>query len=166
MREHWRVYAKFAALLFIFWLVQCAIDEYVGRPPVEDRLIAAVCRGDEGELNDALRDGASARWQDEQGLTALSYAAQQGQLRIARRLLDVGADVNHADNDGITPLMWAVQGEHIDMVRLLVQRGANPALRDHQGQTALEQAEMREFPDLVDLLREAEHAQVCVNSNG
>jgi ankyrin repeat protein len=167
MRENWRVYAKFAALLLIFWLFQCAIDQYVERPPLEDRLIAAVCSGDEQELENVLRDGASPRWHNEERATALSYAAQQGQMRIALRLLDAGADVNRADNEGITPLMWAVQGEHPEMVRLLLARGANPAIRDHEGQTARQQAEMWKFEgDIVDLLREAEHAQICVNSNG
>src|SRR5437764_5546647 len=113
MRENWRVYAKFAGLLLSFWLVQCAIDRYIERPPLEDRLIEAVCRGDERELEHALRDGASPRWRDEQGLTALTYAAHQGENGIARRLLDAGADVNHEDGDGLTPLMWAVQGDHL-----------------------------------------------------
>jgi ankyrin repeat protein len=166
MRENWRVYAKFAALLLIFWLAQCAIDQYIGRPTLEYRLIQAVCCGDEGELENALREGASPRWRDEQGLTALSYAAHQGEVRIARRLLDAGADVNHVDHDGMTPLMWAVQGDHLAMVRLLLQRGANPALRDREGQSARDQAEVWKLADVVDLLREAEHAQVCVNSNG
>lgn len=167
MRENWRIYAKFAALLSIFWVAQCAIDQYVERPPLEDRLIAAVCSGDERELENVLRDGASPRWHNEDGLTALSYAAQQGQMRIALRLLDAGADVNRADNEGITPLMWAVQGEHPEMVRLLLARGANPAQRDHQGQTAHQQAETwKSEGDIVDLLREAEQARVCVNSNG
>jgi ankyrin repeat protein len=166
MRESWRIYAKFAGLLLIFWLAQFAIDRYIDRPTSEDRLIAAVCCGDERELEDALSAGASPRWHDADGLTALSYAAQQGELRIARHLLDFGAEVNHADDDGITPLMWAVHGEHIEMVRLLVERGADPALRDHSGQTARELAEMWKLPDLVAVLREIEHAQVCVNSNG
>jgi ankyrin repeat protein len=167
MRENWRIYAKFTALLLIFWLVQCAIDRYIDRPTLEVRMIAAVCSGDERELENALHDGASPRWRNGDGVTALSYAAQQGQTRIALRLLDAGADVNRADNEGITPLMWAVQGDHSEMVRLLLARGANPALRDHQGQTARQQAEMWKFEgDIVDLLREAEHAQICVNSNG
>ena len=166
MREHWRVYAKFAALLLTFWLAQCAIDQYVGLPPLENRLLEAVCRGDEGELENALRDGASPSWRDEQGLTALSYAAHQGEVRIARCLLNAGADVNHMDHDGMTPLMWAVQGDHIEMIRLLVQRGADPAARDKLGQSARDQAEAWKLADIVDLLREAEQERICANSNG
>ena len=166
MRENWRVCAKFAALLLIFWLAQCAIDRYIDRPTLEDRLVAAVCSGDERELENALHDGASPRWRNAGGISALSYAAQQGQMGTARRLLDAGADVNGADDQGITPLMLAVQGDHAEMVRLLVERGANPALRNNQGQSAREQAEMWKFAEIVDLLREIEHAQVCVNSNG
>jgi ankyrin repeat protein len=166
MREHWRICAKFAALLAIFWLAQFAIDQFIGRPPLEDQLIEAICCGDPEELEHALRDGASVTWNDEQGLTALGFAAHQGELRMARRLLDAGADVNHADNDGATPLIWAVQGKHIEMVRLLIERGANPSLRDNQGVTARDLAETCKFTDIVDLLREAEQERVCVNSNG
>lgn len=169
MRENWRVYAKFAVLALMFpafWLAQCAIDRYVEPPSLEERMIAAVCRGDGPEMENALRNRACTRWRDAQGLTLLSYAAQQGDARIARRFLDAGADANHADNNGMTPLMWAVQGDHLDVARLLIERGANAALRDNCGETARQQAQRRESAEMIDLLRDAEQAQICLNSNG
>ena len=168
MRENWRVYTKFALLLLMlpaFWLAQWAIEQYVGRPALNDRLIAAVCRGDEFEFEDALRDGASSQARDGCGVSILSYAAQQGQLRIARRLIEAGANVNESDNDGLTPLMWATQGNHREIVDLLLAHGADATLRNHRGLTAREVARAWENFDLEECLRDAEEAQVCLNPN-
>lgn len=52
-------------------------------------------------------------------------AAQKGQDRIVRALLQHSIDCNERDSDGLTPLMHAVIGGHADVVQSLLMRGAS-----------------------------------------
>lgn len=62
-------------------------------------------------------------------LTPLYQAAGKGQLRVARFLLDNGADLEQRSN-GSTPLHRAAWGGHRAMVELLLARGADVNARD------------------------------------
>ncbi len=57
---------------------------------------------------------------------ALHFAAERGQLRAVRRLVEAGAALNDAANDHeLTPLGWAVcLGEHRDVADYLINQGA------------------------------------------
>ncbi|KAI4519021.1 ankyrin, partial [Schizophyllum commune Loenen D] len=46
-------------------------------------------------------------------------------LRLARVLLDAGANIDSRTNSGSTPLHYAAQGRHLDVVRELINRGAD-----------------------------------------
>jgi ankyrin repeat protein len=65
---------------------------------------------------------------------ALALAAQHGQEKIVRFLLDAGADPNRYNPDGMhthsTPLHQAVLRGHEAVVKLLVERGARLEIRD------------------------------------
>jgi hypothetical protein len=65
---------------------------------------------------------------------ALAYAAQHGQVAVARLLLDAGEDPSRYNPMGAhshsTPLHQAVWYGHGEMVRLLAERGARRDLRD------------------------------------
>lgn len=73
--------------------------------------------------------------QDDQGKTALMYAASQGRLDIVQWLLDHGADVNLQNIDGQTALVHAILKNHEYIVRLLLQHGADINIQDDQGTT-------------------------------
>jgi ankyrin repeat protein len=75
------------------------------------------------------------------GLTALVFAAREGDPESAKLLLDAGADVNIANKGGWTPLYLAtdnrnIEGgdypvptadmDHLDFINVLLDRGANP----------------------------------------
>ncbi len=69
----------------------------------------------------AHRDGAR---------TPLHYAATNGQLEVARWLIEQGADVNaeegrYENGHGSTPLHAAVRQGHFSVVRLLLDKGAD-----------------------------------------
>jgi ankyrin repeat protein len=53
--------------------------------------------------------------------TPLHVALRNGQLDVARLLIDKGADINKAGANGDTPLQSARQR---DMARLLIDKGA------------------------------------------
>jgi ankyrin repeat protein/L-ascorbate metabolism protein UlaG (beta-lactamase superfamily) len=67
----------------------------------------------------------------------LHTAAVGGQLEIARRLLEAGADVDGFDADESTPLHVAALNRHPELVDLLISRGADVNRRDRNGAYAL-----------------------------
>ena len=71
------------------------------------------------------------------GLTALIFAAREGDLESAAHLLDAGANVNQASEYGWTPLLTATNNRHYRLARYLVERGANPNLANKGGWTPL-----------------------------
>jgi len=71
------------------------------------------------------------------GLTALTFAAREGDIASARKLLDAGADINQTTEYGWTPLLTAVNNRNYQLAKLLLDRGANPNLANKGGWTPL-----------------------------
>ncbi|KAH9961432.1 ankyrin repeat-containing domain protein [Lactifluus volemus] len=75
---------------------------------------------------------------DDDGITALHWAALNGKADTCRYLLDQGSEVNAVGGELLfTPLHYAARNGFEDIVHLLVQRDANPRLVDAQGFTSL-----------------------------
>ena len=73
----------------------------------------------------------------EGGLTALHFAARQGNLEIVTRLLGSGADINATTGDHTTPLLLAIINGQFDLAAALIDRGANVTLASDNGVTPL-----------------------------
>jgi uncharacterized protein len=71
------------------------------------------------------------------GMTALLYAARDGDAALARVLLAAKANVNLAEANGITPLLMAITNDHMDVARVLLDRGADVNAMDFWGRTPL-----------------------------
>ena len=72
------------------------------------------------------------------GMTALLFAARDGQIDAVRALLDGGADINQVSpTEKTSPLVMAIMNAHLDLAKLLVDWGADPNLSNTQGLTAL-----------------------------
>jgi ankyrin repeat protein len=71
------------------------------------------------------------------GLTALVFAAREGDVESARAILDAGADVNQVTEYGWTPLLTAVNNRNYKVAQLLIERGANVNLANKGGWTPL-----------------------------
>jgi ankyrin len=71
------------------------------------------------------------------GLTALVFAAREGDLESARILVAAGADVNQVTQYGWTPLLTAAQNRHYALATFLIEHGANPNLANKGGWTPL-----------------------------
>ncbi|KAF5868333.1 putative ankyrin repeat protein [Botrytis fragariae] len=52
--------------------------------------------------------------------TALSFAAEKGNLEIVKLLMDFDARLDAQDTDGWTPLIWALKCEHLEVVMFLL----------------------------------------------
>ena len=59
------------------------------------------------------------------GLTALTFAAREGDLESAKALLDAGADINETTEYGWTPLLTATNNRHYILGKYLMDRGAD-----------------------------------------
>jgi uncharacterized protein len=59
------------------------------------------------------------------GMTALNFAAREGNMEMARILLDAKADINLPSANGSTPLIVATINNHIQLALFLVNRGAD-----------------------------------------
>jgi ankyrin repeat protein len=71
------------------------------------------------------------------GLTALVFAAREGDLESARQLLAAGADVNQQTEYGWTPLLTAVNNRNYAVARLLIEHGADVNRANKGGWTPL-----------------------------
>ena len=71
------------------------------------------------------------------GLTALLFAARQGEVECGRILLEAGADVNQVDSDGNNALILATLNTHYDFAQMLLDHGAAPNVKAKNGRAAL-----------------------------
>jgi ankyrin repeat protein len=72
------------------------------------------------------------------GMTALHFAARDGQKDAVRALVEAGADVNKVSpGDKSTPLVIAITNGHYDVAKYLADHGADPNLATIDGLAAL-----------------------------
>jgi uncharacterized protein len=71
------------------------------------------------------------------GMTPLLYAARDGNVSAARRLIDAGADLELGDANNIRPLLLSLINNNLDVARLLLSKGANVNADDFWGRTPL-----------------------------
>ncbi|CAK9116672.1 unnamed protein product [Durusdinium trenchii] len=84
------------------------------------------------------------------------WAAYNGQVEVARLLLDASADKDVNDEgDGLTALMLAAANGHVEVARLLLNAGADKDLQDKKGSTALILAAQQGHAEAARLLLQA-----------
>ena len=71
------------------------------------------------------------------GLTALIFAARQGDIESVRNLLEAGANVNQVSEYGWSPLLTATKNGHYKLATFLLDRGADVNLANKGGWTPL-----------------------------
>lgn len=74
---------------------------------------------------------------DPQGRTALSYAAELGNVQMIKELLDAGASPDQRDKSGDVPLHWAGNNGRVDAIKALITGHATIDAPDRQGLTPL-----------------------------
>jgi uncharacterized protein len=71
------------------------------------------------------------------GMTPLLYAARDGNVSAARRLIEAGADLELGDGNSIRPLLMSLLNNNLEVARLLLSKGANVNADDFWGRTPL-----------------------------
>lgn len=97
----------------------------------------AVEAGQEDQVEELLRQDIDVNERAEAGWTALLYAAADGYPRIARLLLDAGANPDMGNLYGLTPLIYGARYGNIEVCSILLEYGANTDVQDVWGRTAL-----------------------------
>lgn len=127
-------------------------------------LMLAVVENHAPAVAGLIAAGASVTARTKNRFTPLLFAAQQGNVEIARLLLASGADANESAPDGIggdtnaraffkadteaTALLVAIDSGHERMASFLLEQGAD-VNRDGAGRTALHSAVQRAMPELA-----------------
>lgn len=127
-----------------------------------EKLIDAAFDGKLKQVQQLIDAGVDVNGFEKSGRTALSVAAQRGNLTIIQALLTLGADPNIPDetdegDPASSPLMAAVSSffnrRRSETINLLAEGGADVNYQDSSGQTALMYS--LAFPEAVTALIEA-----------
>lgn len=95
-------------------------------PVEEESFRMAAHDGDFEGLKALMNQGVNCDAADQEGHTALMYAAFNGHSAIVLYLLDAGAEINRLDFLGRTALLYGSTGPFPETVRILLERGADP----------------------------------------
>ena len=85
--------------------------------------------------------GINIHAKDQDGFTALHWAAWSGMPHSAAMLIKAGLDINEKESNGYTPLMLAALRGDDTVVKMLLQLGADTAAVNNEGKTAAQLAE-------------------------
>ncbi|KAJ8377547.1 hypothetical protein AAFF_G00256110 [Aldrovandia affinis] len=91
---------------------------------------------------------------DEEGNTALQFAAASGHEKLVRFLLRKGASVDSRNNYGWTPLMQAARFGHLNVAQILLENGAEINGRNRLGASVLTMAARGGHTGMAKLLME------------
>jgi ankyrin repeat protein len=113
-----------------------------GHPDILKLLLAAsanykVRSGDRDTTLPKLSNGSPIAPIPRGGLTALHFAARQGEVESVRVLLEAGADLNQPDSDGNSVLNLAILNTHYELAQFLLDKGADPNVANKDGRAAL-----------------------------
>lgn len=100
-------------------------------------LTEAVRGDDRTRVEALLKSGAKVNECEEDGASALAWAAVRSNVEVARRLLRAGADPNLANEPGITPLAIAISNGSAELAILLLEHRADPNRARENGESPL-----------------------------
>jgi ankyrin repeat protein len=113
------------------------LDEQAPQPQVqagaaeEELLRQLALEGELEEVKKLMNSGVDFMAVDQEGHTALMYAAFNGHSKIVLALLEEGAELDQRDVMARTALLYAATGPFPETVSILLDRGADPNAIDN-----------------------------------
>ncbi|XP_076451914.1 E3 ubiquitin-protein ligase MIB2-like isoform X2 [Babylonia areolata] len=101
-------------------------------------LIKAVMENDVAAVRSLLEKDVDLVHAEEQGVSALHLAANQGNFTIVQMLVDNGAKINKKDSDGDTPILAGMKHEVV--AEYLMRKGCDLTIPNNNGQTVAHKA--------------------------
>jgi hypothetical protein len=125
-------------VLVICWLPVMKLGRQENLKEAKRKLSDAVMQNNVEEVRELLASGVPVDTQDVVGTTLLLSAAENGETRIVKILLDQGANPNVTDiHSHQTPLHFAAQNFDVESIKALLGHGANINATDDYGRTVL-----------------------------
>src|SRR6187397_1709110 len=117
-------------------LSMVALLGWAGAPDAP--LADAAMRGDLEAVRTLLKQGVEVNAAQGDGMTALHWAAEQGNVEMAKLLVFAGAELDAITRiGGHTPLHVAAEAGSGAVVKVLLDGGANPRVTTSTGVTPL-----------------------------
>lgn len=149
-----RMRARFGSALplTIVTMIALALGGLVFASANDSPVARAAKNGDLAAVKKLIIAHADVNVADNDGSTALLYAAYESDLDMARALLAAGAKTNVANHYGVTPLLQASRTGDTVIMDALLKAGANPSMAHSEGETPLMAAAKSGHVDAVRLL--------------
>ncbi len=114
----------------------------------QERLLNAVKENNQHDLEESIKLGADPNFQDASGMSALHYAAIEGNLHLFKILTGHGGCFRTQSQDGSTSLHLAAYYGHSDIVKYMLEEGRgdntiDSNVKDLDGSTPLHNAAYR-----------------------
>ncbi|MCE2993293.1 MAG: ankyrin repeat domain-containing protein, partial [Candidatus Jidaibacter sp.] len=124
-----------------------------------NKLFDGAKSGNKQDVQEALNAGVNVNAVNNDGHSALHWAADSGNMAIVKLLIKEAAAVNAVDKAvnavdkyGDTPLHWAIRANHTAVVELLIETGAKVNAVDKYGSSPLHLAALNGNEKVVELL--------------
>ena len=139
--------------MFKFILIFACVNAVLPSAAISaDALLAAVQNDDASSVARLILEHANVNAREQDGATALAWAAMRSNIAIAEMLLEAGADPNLTNEMGVSPLSLAIVNGSGAMAALLVKNRADPNVARENGETPLMTAARLGQTDVVKLL--------------
>jgi ankyrin repeat protein len=106
-------------------------------PAAAEPLLVAARSDDLAGVESLLRKNVDVNAREDDGTTALAWAAHRGNARMAELLLAKGANPNLPSEMGISPLLLAITNGSAEIAGMLLAKGADPNLARESGEAPL-----------------------------